>query len=122
MNPIDDYAALRPDHDTPTQDDLDRLWDRALAVDSLPAGATQLSDAASVGRRRVAVLGAAASLIVGIAAIALVADRADAPAGVADTVATSPTTSSAPPSSGRTSTDLDLTAPPTWMVTEPGWV
>ena len=26
MNPIDEYAALRPDHEAPTPDDLDRLW------------------------------------------------------------------------------------------------
>ena len=67
-------------------------------------------------------LGAAASLIVGIAAIALVADRAEAPTGVADTVAASPSTSSAPPSSEHPTPATDVTAPPTWTVTEPGWV
>ena len=67
-------------------------------------------------------LGAAASLIVGIAAVALVADRAEAPTGVADTVATSPSTSSAPPSSEQPRPATDVTAPPTWTVTEPGWV
>jgi hypothetical protein len=121
MNPIDDYAALRPEPHAPTQEDLDRLWDRALTADSSLVGGEQPRESAN-GRRRVAVLGAAASLIVGIAAIALVADRAEAPGGVANTAATSSPESSDPTASEQPTPAVDLTAPPTWMITEPGWV
>ena len=117
MNPIDEYAALRPDHDVATPDELDQLWDRVLTADDAPVEGEQSSEAVSVGRRRVAVLGAAASLIVGIAAIALVADRAEAPTGVAET---SPE-SSAPTAPDERASAETVAATPVWTVTEAGW-
>lgn len=124
MNPIDDFAALRPDVESPTPDELDELWARVITLDG--AGAVSHATAPHRRRRRIAMVGAAASLIVGVAAIVLVADRADAPAGDADTqpgatIITAPEATS--PTTVAEVVPVDtVDAPPTWVVPDEAWI
>lgn len=123
MNPIDDYSAVRPDHVAPSQEELDQLWERVLTTERSPASEGEPSVDAQLRRRRLALLGAAASLVVGVTAVALVADRAQAPTGVSDTAPESsvampveesdPAAPVGPPPVGP---------PPVWTVSEAGWV
>jgi hypothetical protein len=117
MNPIDEFAALRPDVEPPTPDELDGLWNRAIAPDG-----SSVDRRSSHRRRRIAMLGAAASLILGVAAIVLFADRADAPAGIADT-GSDATMSTAPESTTVEVAPVDTVgAPPTWVVSDDAWI
>lgn len=118
MNLIDEYAALRPDHVDPSQEELDQLWERALTTEPSPVGEREPVGDAQLGRRRLALLGAAASLVVGIAAVALVADRAQAPTGVSETA----TESSVVMPVEESDRAAPVRPPPSWTVSEAGWV
>lgn len=134
MNSIDDFARLRPSTDDPTSDDLDHLWQRALSeltrsvdvaidpdgVESTPLhlGHETSRRVESDRRRRFAVLGAAASLVVGVAAIAVFAGVDDAEAPGAGEVSSAPLATTTPPveavpQPGVTTTAVGETVPPT---------
>ncbi len=134
MNPIDDFAALRPDVEPPTTDELELVWERATSPDS-----ARLAGSVSGGRRRLAVLGAAASLVLGVAAVAFVADRADAPGdptdlmeeGVVESLDGVPEPSDVtvtPASTPEPTTTLvelvpgTVGPPPTWVVSDAEWI
>jgi hypothetical protein len=91
MNSISDFTRLRPDVDTPTPADLDALWARAAGTESDPLGMSSPAGSRR-SRRWAATLGAAASVAIGVAALAFFAQtRSDEP--VADAPVSSPATS-----------------------------
>lgn len=140
MNSLDDFARLRPDLEPATSDDLDAIWStvtESAVTDSVATGApsdelagnrsSRGSAAARAGRRRLAVVGAAASLVVGVVAIAALSERAEAPPAVSQTV---PDDGESGPSTVAHSVvdpfvpvdvDFDAGEPPLWGVAEAGW-
>jgi hypothetical protein len=139
MNTIDDFAQLRPAVDPPSREHLAGLWsdiagepataDLREAEGDSPSVAdpTQVIVDLDVARRsgrstrRFAIAGAAASLALGVGALALFSGRADAP--VIDRNAGSPAVST--PASTQVidgQADIgEIGEPPMWGMSVPGW-
>lgn len=139
MNSLDDFARLRPQRNAATAEELDEIW--AKLADTGSESDTELvgpgstgqpymtargAPAPGSGRRRLALIGAAASLVVGVVAIAAVSDRAAAPPAVGDT-AIAPTTAASPNATETTmapaasETQVEADDPPRWGVSADGW-
>lgn len=142
MNSLDDFALLRPEHGVATADELAALWPAddvdapgQAAADQIPDVTTATETPSGRGmsrsrRRRLVLAGTAASLVLGVVAIAAVADRADAPPASVESLAgdsdgatpddTSPT--SGPPSAPTPSdAPTEVGEPPRWGVVADGW-
>lgn len=113
MNSIKDFTRLRPDVEAPTTDELDAIWARACGRGAAGIGdpSPHPGGVVDIGRpredrrsrRRLAVAGAAASIVIGIAALAFFTETrtADDEAAEPPVQPTAPVTSPAtsPPSS-----------------------
>jgi hypothetical protein len=123
MNSLDDFARLRPDESAATADELDAIWNELVGEPSVERRTEP--DERPPARRRLAFLGAAAVIALGVVAIASFADRADAPPAVSGTsvaVTTTPApTASIAPGSAVSDAAIDAGEPPLWGITEDAW-
>ncbi len=125
MNSLDDFAQLRPDEVAATTEDLDAIWSGVAEDD--PIEGRDDSSAGRHGRRRFALIGAAAAVALGVVAIASVSNRADAPPAVSESslAVTSSPDPDPDPTVATVSTIpvavVEAGEPPLWGIAEDGW-
>ena len=124
MNSLDDFARLRPDVDAATAGELEDLWNDVV-VDDIERSRRDAQR--PVRRRRLAFIGAAAVLGLGVVAIASFADRAEAPPSMSESSLVDPSAPPTPPMSSVSVPGWDIGGsieagePPLWGVVEEGW-